>query len=461
MRRSRANAKVVIAILIASATYLLVAAYGKLPPAQIAGGLGIYVIGFIPAILYLWNGGVCKYLPILPLHGLFYSLTFGAPALVADLGWWGSVAVDTGAALALTIVGLLVLYAAYAVTANLVRPKHTLRYIPKEKHSRQKIRSVAWGFITAYLLYEFIPALQNMPTISLLLQNLGLVGMGAVYLQILLGKTGDYEKILFYYVLIPLVLVLRGASGALAQMLLIVLFLGLIYWQVRKSIPWHYIAVLALIFIVLNPVKNEFRAITWQSNNVNMSFVDKAVLFGHLTVDYYSGELGSQLYGYTRMDRINHIGTFAHVIATTPDVVPYWGGETYKYLFVGWIPRVLWPGKPIAPTGNDFGRRYLLIPPDDFGTTYNLPWIIEFYANFGTWGVMVGMALVGAFFAWLVAMLNIQRAGVLEYSVALAIGYGLFYAESNLALMLGGVLSTWVALVAVLRISTMNLRPSS
>ena len=291
--RSKSSAKIVIAILILSSAYLAAMAYGKLPFDEIILALVVYLLGFIPVIVYLWRAGVCRYLPILPLHGLFYSFTFGAPVLFTDLGSWVSGGQDKRAALLLVIYGLIALYVSYAMTIGLIGRKR-LNYIPKERLSSKKISQIAWLFIAVYLLYVLVPVIQSLPTISRLSENLGYVGMGVIYLQILLGKAKSSERFLFYFVLLPFVFIARGATGALAQMLLLVLFLGIIYWQVRKRIPWGYIAGIALIFIILNPVKSEFRAMTWEGSNANLSFVDKALLFGRLTMDYYSGRLGEQ-----------------------------------------------------------------------------------------------------------------------------------------------------------------------
>lgn len=458
-RKGWINANIVFLILILSLAALIGRALGEVPLSRVGWASAVYVLGFLPGILYLRNNDVCRYLPLLPLHGLFYAFTFGFPAFYADLGWWDVIgAKEIERAFVISIAGLILLYASYYLMLGRIKKKGLRGFRITRALSDQKIRKISWTFTVLYMLNLTLPSIRELPTIGLLLENIGFLGLGGLYLMVLQGWASHAEKKLFYFIVLPIVLAFKASTGALAQILLLVLFLALIYWQVKKDIPWRYLGAIVLVYLILNPVKSEFRQKTWSQNGaVSLGALEKIELFAGLTVKYYT-EGSNQDFGYTRVDRINHIGTFSHVLKETPSRVPYWNGETYEYLFVSWIPRALWPGKPIAPTGNDFGHRYGLVPLDDFDTTYNLPWLIEFYVNFGVTGALVGMSLVGALFAIFAALVDMRKAGVMEYLVALSISYGLFYAESNLALMLGAVISTYIALIIVLKISTLRLK---
>jgi hypothetical protein len=158
------------------------------------------------------------------------------------------------------------------------------------------------------------------------------------------------------------------------------------------------------------------------------------------------------------VNRIGHIALFAYVVETTPSMVPYWGGETYAFLFASAVPRFLWPEKPVAGFGNEFGRRYLFVHPRNLDTSINVPWLLEFYMNFGAWGVIAGMALVGVGFRFLIQKLSNPAASPAEYVLGLSLVFELFYSESNLALMWGGLLLTFVSLYLTLRLATLRLR---
>ena len=69
----------------------------------------------------------------------------------------------------------------------------------------------------------------------------------------------------------------------------------------------------------------------------------------------------------------------------------------------------------------------------------NLPWITEFYANFGRMGVLFGMAVVGVFLGFLDFFLNSPKKRLVEKSIGFSVLLPLFYHESNFTLMTGSV----------------------
>jgi hypothetical protein len=128
-----------------------------------------------------------------------------------------------------------------------------------------------------------------------------------------------------------------------------------------------------------------------------------------------------------------------YCVDNTPEKIPYLEGSTFKNLATNWIPRVFWAEKPREVLGQWFGHKYRILNPDDAGTSINIPWIVEFYVNFGLWGVVGGMALTG----FLLAVLELVfcRAGMtdLEIIAGWSLIFRLFYQESNVSLMLGGL----------------------
>ena len=100
------------------------------------------------------------------------------------------------------------------------------------------------------------------------------------------------------------------------------------------------------------------------------------------------------------------------------------------------IPRAVWPDKPLEVTGGLFGKRYGLIKPTD-RMSLNLPWHIETYVNFGSLGVVIGMALIGAFLAVLDKLLNTPGRRDIEMGLGLGILMPLTFQDSNFSLMVG------------------------
>jgi hypothetical protein len=74
-------------------------------------------------------------------------------------------------------------------------------------------------------------------------------------------------------------------------------------------------------------------------------------------------------------------------------------GDTLKYVALGFIPRVLWPGKPVAG-GGDLVTRYTGLQ-FSAGTAVGIGQVLELYVNYGPWLVFFGFAALGGLFAFM------------------------------------------------------------
>lgn len=140
----------------------------------------------------------------------------------------------------------------------------------------------------------------------------------------------------------------------------------------------------------------------------------------------WGGETGSE----------KEIGKFA-VDASVGRISPYivlyrvfdneetsWHGKDLKEFFVNLgPPRLLWKDKPVSVNGygNEFGRRWGILGPDDFRTAVAPTAIGDWYINFGIWGIVFGMALMGfvlqLVYRTLIGGPGKSPSGVLLYSV--------------------------------------------
>ena len=417
----------------------------------------VIVLGFVPAMVYLARGARSP-LPLLPLSGLFYALTFGLPAFSEDLDWRAVPAGAITTAFVLTLGGLAVMYLAYLISGRLVFRRLRPVRIPG-RLSPSRLRTLAWACFAAHLAYQFAPSWQQVPSIGHFFLPLGWMAIGLLYLSYLQGRLPLAHAVVFFGLAMPLELLGRLASGALYEFFVVVVFLSLIYWQVRRRVPWAVLGVSAVFFVLLNDVKFEYRG------RVSLAELEATDVWTKVTT---LAEVVTERYGdlqraqpadaaVSTVNRLGHIVMFAYVVETTPDMVPYWEGETYTFLFASVIPRFLWPEKPEAGFGNEFGRRYRFIHPRNYDTTINVPWLTEFYMNFGAPGVIAGMALVGVGFRFLVQKLSSPVSSPAEYVLGLSLVFQLFYAESNLALMWGGLLLTFLSLYLTVRVASLRL----
>lgn len=412
----------------------------------------IILLGALPGVVFLLNKREAELIPIMPLHGIFYASTFGLPVLSNKTAWLAGGEGDITNGLLLTISGLACLnlgYYAFRKFYSGLKPVRC-RNIPL----RQQIL-VAWIFFGFFLSFQLFPILKSLPSVEQLSAPLGYLSLGILALHAFKHQLPRLQ-LSFFIVALLLTLGMLTLSGSLAPAVFLLIFMGILYWNVKRRVPWRFIIAGALITAILNPVKLHYRDLVWYSGQPTPSYFDKAIALGAVVQDYYSG--GSVLTAVTEdtstVNRLAHNVTFGYVVAMTPEVVPYWSGDSYHTLWTSFIPRALWPGKPQATIGQDFGHRYELIAPENTWTSINLPWLVEFYANFGTFGVLIGMFLVGVFFRVLVQKFKVPVSAPVEHALAVTIMFGLFYAESNFALMVGGILSTYVALIVLLRLLT-------
>ena len=84
-----------------------------------------------------------------------------------------------------------------------------------------------------------------------------------------------------------------------------------------------------------------------------------------------------------------------HILEVTPSQIDYKYGATLNVL-VEFIPRLLWPEKPVTVIGNTLGREYGILSPTDYATNISFGLAGEAYLNFGLAGI-VGIGIVLGF----------------------------------------------------------------
>jgi hypothetical protein len=96
---------------------------------------------------------------------------------------------------------------------------------------------------------------------------------------------------------------------------------------------------------------------------------------------------------------INSVGV---VVRDVGRWTPYAKGRTiFMPIVVQFIPRVIWPDKPVGSMGRDFGRLFRVTNTFTRDTYIGVTTPGELYWNFGLPGVIAGMAMVGFALRWL------------------------------------------------------------
>jgi len=435
----------------------------------------IVMLGALPSLVSMISRREAGLLPLMQLHGLFYSIIFGLPVFSSKIQWsQGSTnevadalirphqgLVNSSAitvALVMTILGLICLYIGYYASrgfySRALRPIQFLNKVPIERRIW-----IAWILYGINMVFQLVPALVSMPSVGQLFTPLGYLSTGILFL-LALDKVVSKKHFVLLTAAIVFSLTIKILSGSLAQAVFFLVFLGILYWAKKRVLPWGFILISCFIAIMLNPIKLNYREYTRVVvDSPPQSYLYKARMFHKAAYEYFTDDDTIYSKGIDNgvVYRVGHsFIVFTDVIAMTPEQVPFWLGASYQTLWTSFIPRLLWPGKPQATIGNEFGHRYKQLEPKDKSTSYNLAWLPEFYANFGASGVVLGMFSVGILFRFLVQKLSVPISFSIEYVLGAAITFGLFYAESNFALMVGALLTPYLALLALLRVLTLR-----
>lgn len=440
-----------IAVILLALYVFFIRQYDTITSLQAAYAMLIVMLGVLPGVVVLLVKREADLIPLMPLHGLFYAITFGLPVFSAKTLWLGGEDAIT-APLVLTILGLTCLYLGYYAFRGLYSGLKPIR--SRNIPVNQQIRA-AWILFGVYLSFQFIPAMRALPSLEQLSAPLGYMSLGILALPAFDQQLSRWHLVLFI-VVVAFTLLILTLSSSLAPAVLFLIFFGILYWNKKRRIPWHFIVLSALLVILLNPVKHLYRDYIRFAQETSISYYDRTFLLYEAGKEHYSGAafFANVSEDASTVNRLAHISTFGYVLTMTPESVPYWSGDSYRTLWTSFIPRVLWPGKPTATIGQDFGHRYALLGPYDKGTSFNLPWLVEFYANFGTLGVLAGMFFVGIFFRILVQKFRVPVSAPMEHVLAVTITFNLFYAESNFSMMVGGMLTTYIAFIVLLRLLT-------
>ncbi|MBL0174111.1 MAG: hypothetical protein IPP94_02410 [Ignavibacteria bacterium] len=440
------------AVAFGSVIYLFAAREPSITAVNAAFASIVILLGGLPLFLYLYRAEV-RHIPLLALNGLFYVVAFGLPVLSREVEWQYISSVSMYKALEYTVVGLVALIGGYYATHWAARFWQPYLHLPKRVEMRH-LRLIAYTFYGVHLAYAFIPAVQNLPTLNQFALASVWIGIGLIYYLLMNGQLHWSEKVLFFGVIIPV-----GAAATLHRAVLSSRIAGGIHHD-------HPLECLGENSCRIHhpgdrrrhcdlPYKKRIPSAHMVLRKKDFTYVDKIeIMFDLLAKKYQSTSTSAAVEESQQQlsTRLSHIYVFSQVVNMTPYQVQFWEGGSYVYFLYSYIPRFLWPDKPESTIGNEFGHRYSFLSADDNETSWNLPWLIEFYANYGSIGVIIGMALIGVLFRMLVGLFSHPEITPLEYVFGLTVLFPLYNAESNLALMWSGAITTFIAFYVALRI---------
>ncbi len=394
-------------------------------------------------------------LPFMPIYALLFGGFFGAPVFLdekfaltaANLSLSDPVMVD---AMAVILVGFLTLLAGYYFLTDRV-----LRGIPRMRRGLDDASGVQMGWsmvslgILTIALRGYIP--MRFSALGQVTEELGILGLTMLFYYYLQGRLQGPQGTAIPLLIVGMAIfsISGGGIGPVVQQ--IVLPLVGTYWIVRRRFIWKTSILFALIIIPISGVKGQFREVAWADTSLNV--VERSALFFDLINEGFrtQDDFYHESFQVT-VRRMNMITTLAAVQTLTPSVIPYWGGASYATLYWAVIPRFLYPDKPQKLLGQDFGHRYGLLDKFDKNTSYNFPQLVEFYANFGFWGVAFGMMIIGLLFRLVYYFVTAPDADPSVTLFAVILLAQLCHIDSDFSLIFGGLILNCLFIVVAFRI---------
>ncbi len=442
-----------IAFLTVLLAFALVNPYGR-SQLNLTLGYVLFVLAGLPVAFWMLNLSVNPpTIPLFQITGAFYALTYalpgfgGLPERVRDLVTESQLAV----ALAASLASWCCLVLGYWVSIHLSRSWRMSRRNDEGIGVPTFIVVIAYGFTVAANLWAVNYEWLSLGQIS---QPLKLFFFIWIIYNAWSGRTGRVGKALILWGLIPLEFLLFSEleNAKLFGLVNFALICCTTYAVTRRRLPIVFAIAALVLFAFLQPLKAHHRYLTW-AGEAEWGKGEKLVLYARLANDFYLGNGGasalsfSEVVGESQL-RLNHTYTLARVMTDVPAAHPYWGGETYAPLLTKWIPRTVWPDKPREDLGNRWAQALGYLGPEDQKTSYNLPWVVEMYLNFGWIGVGVISLIVGSMIGLIDRRLIQAASGPAAFASALVISSAFFIPESNISMLLGGAIISFVVILA-------------
>lgn len=322
--------------------------------------------------------------------------------------------------------------------------------------TQEELRVIGWVFTIGALVSMFFGEVFRIPTLGQLIRLFSLAGPSVLFYIFLKGRLSVSE--IWLFLVVAFYLVWQGfLTGSFAEGLRFGLILSLVALVSKRFYVFVFLALFfgGLLFLT-NPIKMQYRNRTWFSNDGALltSFEKSEILTSYVIQHWSSSSDDAAFASGNRgtIDRVNQMGVFLAVLARTPSSVPFWYGETIYDIVPSMIPRVFWPGKPVKRLGNDFGHRYGLLHHRDKSTSINLPWVVELFANFGAFGIVGGMFVIGLAFGYIEKVLLAREADSGTEVLLIGLFAPLSFPESNISLLWGGIILGWISIFVTARV---------
>jgi hypothetical protein len=363
--------------------------------------------------VWLWMSGADRTIPFMPFLTLVFIYYFALPVFLLRkfaTGLFKPPVPEHYITLALgySLLGLYCMFAGYYGPAKWLFAPILPRFNLQWRDARvvklvALILALGGLLVSSSHVLAFLP--ESLAQVGVFAADLAMVGICTLVALHLAGRLDWLTAVLVWGFLLPLRIAVGLGTGAAASGLIVGIAVAMMFASVRRSIPWKMMALGTVALFILRPAEVPYRMATWGGRLSDAGMIQKARVLGDII---YRITLGGAVPPQALIEmasmRLAQFTVFGEVIADTPAIVPFWGGESFYPILFKPIPRFIMPDKPEELSGGWFGHRYGLITPENVVTSINLPQMVELYGNFGLIGVVGGMFIFGLIYRLLIEM---------------------------------------------------------
>lgn len=417
----------------------------------------LFVVGCFPMFSYLKRPVGAPVIELVLLnYVLFFSLpVFHEESLSIYIGEFIPPKESIELTLICALAGIITLQIGYRIAGNILSSLNLPRI--HLNCSSDKLFKFAVVSVLISLLMSAIGGRIPQDLIRLLQvlisADLGVSLLSVLYYQKLLNVV-QRKIAVFFLILIVLAGIATGMTQAALQPILIWF---LCRWFVTGTIPWKLFFTLLILFLLMQPVKMEYRNRVWFGGEAP-SAPAKVMLYGKIFIDHWFSGSGSLVdrSAESTSRRLSLLQQTAHVLNWTPSVVPYRNGATLSYLIYTWIPRFLWVNKPIAQQANiDFALSYGIQHPRTINSArFGIGHLGEAYINFGIAGVLLIFLCLGFLYEAPLQLLSDMKESPAGLAILAAIIINFVFIGSTIGNVFGSIIQQVFVQSLLLKIFT-------
>jgi hypothetical protein len=194
------------------------------------------------------------------------------------------------------------------------------------------------------------------------------------------------------------------------------------------------------VFVTYMRDRTEIRKAVWKSQDFSERFSRVASTFSNF--EFFSPHNDDHL---KAMDaRLNQNWLVGAAVVHTESTEEWAAGDTLRDAALGFIPRLLWPDKPEAGSG-DLVSKYTGIEFDQ-STSVGIGQVMEFYVNYGTPMVVLGFFIWGGVLAWLdtICVRALSSGNIARFITTFMIGLPMLAIGGSLLEVVAGVTGSLV-----------------